>query len=803
MGFQPGIAIFTDQEGQTVYEHFVSLIRHIHRPLRHGIGLLCLPVGQSRYLGLLSSEINDMDDRATQPLPAPDGSDALSALTILQARLRSEAEMKHYRMFLSAERRPLQVYIIGRPSAATRMLAAQIRREQADQVEISALFCCTPCSQEQDLCARSSEFVSWSQANAIRFSYFYGDLTQGMQPSTPTENFTHAAALALFALLTTDLSNHAQFYADDAHHADDCRVTQHTGTLSVCLISSLHHSIRQAYAAEVAGLLVEDWQKELSTVSATPEFASSIDEALADMPLAWLSPKSEELFRADTKHRNRTITLADLAPEPETALLPRTPPEQATYTQRYAHMAEHTRKVHHQEKLARTFMRKPLTPHTWEVWLETIRPLWQQLQDEYLRQIVLQMEQIRHTSDLSGAIALATQLDERLQTIIQKLQIVCAAREHIQAQPAEQDQERSNGHQVPDQVAQEKGQQANKQARRRPEILRLNLVCLLLGALLSFVAWLFWDELGLTPSFLLLPLIASCFGGVFVTNRLYLRRALSSSPPHMRKSTQYIPPHNWMQRCLQASYQQRLDMALQLQQRVRCYTTAFLSQIGQNLALQAGTALEQPFLTSAGGRNFLCGNGRHLATAFEARLDFLDQTKRGGNFIFPNLQKTRGKESTRSERDSISNACKDLLHTFFLREARSSEQILQEMLCDEVRTWIDPWFRAAQAEHASLSTGRRVERAVTNYISRNDFELDMGAELLARVLRRAQEPTLWQGQSRDAAPTNFFCTTPGRIRGQSEKFRQPVIEVATTLAQEQGAPSELTSRWILLCALYR
>jgi hypothetical protein len=799
MGFQPGIAIFADQEGQAVYEHFTSLISHIPRQLRHGIGLLCLPAEQSAPLSLLASEVKDLDDTSLLQTPAGVDSDFLSSLTTLQARLRSDAEMKRYRIYLTQQRRPLQIYIIGSPSETTRTLAAHIWREQRDQVEISALFCCPPRPSQQDLFSQAPEFVSWARTHAIRFSYFYGDLTEAMQQNERMENFAYAAALALFALLTTDISNHAQFHETNAQHRDTSRAIVRCGTLSVCLISSLHHAIRQAYAAEVGGLLLEDWQKEQSRAIATPELSDTIAEVLAHMPLAWLSPKPEELFAGNRKQRQE-IVLEDFAPGPETVLIPRTPEVHTTYKQLYTRMTERTRILCRQRILGRNFLRKPSPAfplHAWEAWQDAFRPLWQQLQDEYLRYTVLQMENIWQAFDLSGAMALATSLDEQLQMTIQKLQIARGAREQTRDQSAKLEQ--SNGRSAPH----TERPQAAQGHKQHADSLRLNLVCVLMGTLLSFVAWLLWDELGLMQSLLLLPLVASCFGGIFVINRLYLHRTFPVFHTRTHRSVDHTSSLTWRQRCLQVSYQQRLDLALCLQQRVKCYTSAFLSQIGRDLALQAGKSLDQPFLAPTEGRNFLCGNSHHLASAFEARLAFLDQPLRGGKFIFNNMLHTRSRDTAKTERDRVSDACKDLLRTFFSREPGTCEQPLQDILYHEIRCQIDPWLRAARAENAPSSTEQQTERAVTNYISRNDFELDLSAELLTKTLQRAQTPTLWQGQGDESVPTNFFCTTQRRIEGNRAKFGQPLAEVTTTIAQERGAPCELTSRWILLCALYR
>lgn len=765
MGFQPGIAIFVETEGQAVYEQFTNLVRHIHTALRHGIGLLCLSAEQTVSTCLLAS------DNQNQQAQTPARDATLTALTTLQARLRSDAELRCYRSYLAQERRPLQIYIIGSPSQAICDLAAQIRRAHREQVEISALFCCVPRSSPQELFAESLEFATWARTNAIRFSYFYGDLTETL--GAHEEHLTYAAALALFALLTTDISNHAQFQGENAGSSAPY------GTLSVCLISSLHHAIRQAYAANVGALLLEDWQKDLHSATENPEILRAIAENIKT--LTWLPPKLTANKKPGLK-----ITPEDLAPGPQIAIVPRTPEEQSAYTRLATSMARHTRRLHRPGRLMRTLLRKraqAVYAHRWSAWKDAFLLLWQHIQEAWMRQAVSQIEQMWQTHDLSGTMALATRLDAELQTIIQQLQTV----QRAPLRPvADKEQEQRAG-------------------RARPERLRVSLVSLIMGLLLSFIVWQLGHELGLTSGFVLLLLVASCFGGVGVMNWSYLRRTFPLSPSHSRMPEDDRLSHRaWLERCLQVSYQQRLDLATHLQQRLRCLTSDFLAQLARDLVQQAESSLEQPILTPTGGRNFLCGNERHFATASEASQDFLDHPSRGGRFIFNNLQHTRKKDSPKSEKEYLSAACKTLVQTFFSHSGPgTSEQFLRDALCYEIRIQIDPWFRAEQAEHMARSAEPPAERALTNYISRNDFELESSRELLAKALDRAQHPTLWQGQGNDTAPTNFLCTTPGRIKKNRENFPGPVIEVQTALAQERGAPSELTSRWILLCALYR
>ncbi|HXR66076.1 MAG TPA: hypothetical protein VN729_09135, partial [Ktedonobacteraceae bacterium] len=445
----------------------------------------------------------------------------------------------------------------------------------------------------------------------------------------------------------------------------------------------------------------------------------------------------------------------------------------------------------------------------WDAWRQTFQALWKQLQQEIRTSTLLSLENLWREAGLNAAVLYATRWDERLQQSVLRLkkaqddlaqrrqssqeQEVAWQDKHKKPIPAHAALEADHPESETDGERPAKNQ--DEQRDQRSQRVQLGLICLIMGAAFSFVSWMLYSELGGQPNLLLVLIVLCCFAGMFAANWFYTRRAWPQSPTRLRRAQIHFTRKQWMERCLQESYEQRLELAVQLQERVKGVTSTLLMQIARDLHKQARQTLEEAILQPTGGRNFLCGNARHFPTANEAEIAFLETTRAQSIFSRLNI--------TDSEKADLRRAYEDAIRAFFLRDEQSScEQSLQSLLCYEARTQIDPLFRFEQTSDGSVSQGKPTRDFSKRHLSQKDFSLDISSEFLESVLQRALLPSLWRGQTGNRAPSTFFCTTPVRIQENQTKFDGPVTAVTTIYAKDKGIQLELTTGWMLLCALY-
>ncbi|HEY1351690.1 MAG TPA: hypothetical protein VGF67_18885 [Ktedonobacteraceae bacterium] len=795
MGFQPGIAIFADQTSQAVYSYFLSLIRHMHTPIQHGIGLIHLTdVEQRFYTAQLVSEMN------TGVQLDPVSADLSAVLTHLQTRLLSKEEAEYYHTYI-ALKQPLQLYVIGDTSTQTRELAAELRDFQAapSKVEISYLFCCKPQPTKEDLFTRSDDLATWAAEQNIRFSYLYGDVTEDQQRAYSQEDVAYAAALALFTLLVTDLSSHLRARQQAEQTSTGAPQVSHCGTLSASLISSPHEHIRQAYAARVGELLLENWQTEVIQARGNRDLQDAAMATMKKTSLSWLrpplaesqkerAPNQREQASHDTE-RKELAPLSHLAPEPTTAHLDKeTRPGYEALYQAYEKQTANLLRLDLGRRGRMSVRRQAALSQTgnWEAWRQTFVAVWTDFQQQTSTRIKQAIEQLWEKTGLSGVVTYATMLDEQLQHVEkQLLQVMEELKqiphsEPISPPPSAADQQGAgNAHASAESPEQELARQLNS----RPDRLLLSLVMLAMSMLLSLASWMLVSEFGSPPPLLLVPIALLCCGGMFALEYIYLSHTYLVPLTQTLQRVQASAREKWLKRCLAESYTQRLELLRQFRAQLGCLSRTSLKETTGILHKQAREALEQPFAQSSGGRNFLCGKGRSLASAEQAELELLNPDRQV-HTLYKNLSR------------EFTDRCKTLFYQRFFQS--DEEASLQGVLYYEIRSEIDVWFRAEQENDAPLA--EQEQRSRTIYISSADFALNTKPEFFQQVLLRTQMPALWQEQVADQ-PTIFFCANRGtkNVR-ENANLPGPPIAIETISAREKGAPFGLTTNWILLAA---
>lgn len=797
MGFQPGIAIFADQASQTVYHHFLSLTQHMHTSIRHGIGLIYpTDIEQRIYTSHLLSEIDpgSADDQKRTFDRA--SADLSAVLTRLHTCLQSEEETEHYREHITLKQ-PFQLYIIGDTSAQTRELAASLRASQpaTSEIEISYLFCCQPQLTPEKLFTGPDELTAWAAEQNIRFSYLYGDTTEEQQQAPVTEDVAYAAALALFTLLTTDLSVHLRMDQNDRDGAAATRQAPRCGTLSACLVSSPHEHIRQAYAAKVGGLLLENWQTEVIQARGRQEIQNAAIEAMKKTSLAWLLPSTAEdrsptrREQVDDRSTSKGRTpLSQLAPEPATASLDTE--TRPGYESLYQACEEQTTSLLRldlrQLEPARRRAESVSQTENWEAWRQAFAALWIYAQQTAYARITQAVSTLWETVGLSGVVTYATLLDEQLQRAQRRLSQTPAASAPPPQTPA-------SNQEAGDTCAETPEQELTRQLDSQPGRLLPGLISLIMGILLSLASWMLVREFADPRDshlLLLLPIALFCCAGMFAFQYIYVRHTYLVPLARARQKVQAGAREIWLKRCLLESHTQRLQLVQHCRTHLACLSGAFLQEITRKLHTQAREALEQPFAQSSSGRNFLCSKGRSLANAEQASSELLNPGRQV-NTLLKNLS------------HEFIDSCKALFYQHFLQSGQpGGETSLQDALYHEIRSEIDLWFRAQQEHDARAPRSEQKQRSRTTYISSADFALNTKPEFFHQVLQRTQAPALWQAQAEGQA-TMFFCANPGikKVR-ESANLPGPPVAIETIYAREKGTPFALTTNWILLAAFY-
>lgn len=799
MGFRLSITIFTESIGQTAYRYFADLIPHIAEPTRHGLGLLRL-VGTDMhiYSSQLASEVDSSHSNdELEAVIEPVSDDLASTLTKLRDRL--EAENRIYGSNLT-QPGPLSVRVVGDISQKTRDLAGRVLEWQSTDIEITYLFCCTPQSSNEKLFSTSTDFTDWATANKIHCSYFYGDVLQTTRQEYRQENFAYAAALALFALLATDLNAHADFTQNNVIDQQNSSSVIQCGTLSACLVNSPYEAICQALVAKIGALLLQDWQPGKARAS-TPGEEENLQNTQS-APFTWLSSIPGVLARTGNQESLATRILS-LLPRPGTVEID--DQECIQYQRLYDAFVEQTTRLFQKStpsaslffKRRTTDTLKHLTSSTlqmkvWEDWQAALTGAWDYLHqagDTRLEQIVTARW---HKTDPARTVAYVTRLAQQVQETIRQLerspittqpnQPATPARASSPNQPEKPPQSLQNH--LPDEVEQLQAEFA-EHLDTHPSGSLLLLTILLMASMLSLTGWAFFSEFWGQQFIALLVLLPFCFCSMFLLGWLHLRSTYTQPGEKLRhaiEEKQFI-------RCLEESNVQRLELARHTEHRLTHLSTAFLAETAQYLEQKVLTTLEHPFQQNTGGRNFLCGNGRLLENRHETQQYFIEAPGRAG-IIYQNL--------SRDKEHGIAQLCAPFLLEGFQKDQDGAD--FKEKLQYAIRSAIDPNF----SKKIPQENRQKLERSgsfPTTYLSRNDFALDNRPGVWQRVLDQTRMPSLWHKQAEISQVPVFLCTTSQRIGQLAPNFSEPPIPIETPYVAER--PVEITSNWILLVALYR
>ncbi len=287
--FQPSIIIFAGTESNKLYNELCSSgqLERIYAPLRNGIGVMCHETTESG--SIYSCRLLKDEEKLVKRFASAEDGDAIKdAIDYVYGSLSTSAAQE--KGFVIVTTIPT-IYVIGSPEA--RHVVSELR-ERGIWNDIRCLFIYEPDDHEQknkqvtdasssdipvpvrveNTIPSTKEWSVWAREKQVTFCYFYGDVSRKVYQTWQKPAFQYAAIDALFALITTGITNHPQFRKLEETKSD---VPFQHGTLSTCFVSVPRREIRTACHAKVSALLLHNWFKHIETGATEQEFGTEIE----------------------------------------------------------------------------------------------------------------------------------------------------------------------------------------------------------------------------------------------------------------------------------------------------------------------------------------------------------------------------------------------------------------------------------------------------------------------------------------------------------------------------------------------